>query len=67
MGRRCDQCAENFASMDELGCKGEFSPSQLIHPTEAANLKKTFLWWVHKVLYYSIVQLPLLCMEVSHS
>ena len=23
MGRRCDQCIENFAGMDELGCKGE--------------------------------------------
>ena len=23
MGRRCDQCIENFAGMNELGCKGE--------------------------------------------
>ena len=25
MGRRCDQCTEDFAGMDELGCKGKMS------------------------------------------
>ena len=28
VGKRCDQCAENFAGMDKLGCKGE--PVQLL-------------------------------------
>ena len=27
VGRRCDQCGENFAGMDELGCKGELALS----------------------------------------
>lgn len=30
IGRRCDRCAENFAGMDELGCKGTVSSLSLL-------------------------------------
>jgi hypothetical protein len=78
VGRRCDQCAENFAGMDEMRCNGEFSLSlspslslflslplpppltlsisfnfqELVHSTEAANLKKNYSYYVAATIVY---------------